>query len=698
MAGLNTSCILFQKSKMTNNSSSVNPSYKVIADHLRSSSFLIADGVMPSNEGRGYVLRRIMRRAMRHIHKLNASGNNNEPVMYKLVPILTQEMGDAYPELVRAKDTIIDTLKTEEERFRTTLGRGMELLDGELQKAKKNEKFSGSIAFKLYDTYGFPLDLTQDILREKNIDVDLGGFNLEMEAQKKRAKESWSGSGEAKDSEIYFNLKTKYGKTEFIGYEHTKSTAKILVILKDGKEVQEVKKGDRNVEIILDQTPFYATSGGQKGDDGNFILSEEYQENQLINYSQIKNVIDIFETKKMAGDLFAHCAAEIRGNFKVGDAIIALVNNRHRQFRSINHSATHLLHLALKQVLGNHITQKGSNVDSYHFTFDFNHNKALTSAEVDQIEDLINFYIRQNSPITTEILPLEEARNKGAMALFGEKYDDVVRVLEMGQNQNISIELCGGTHAKATGNIGILKIISEKGIAAGIRRIEAKTGFFASEYSRLQERKLEALLEALKIKQQFEGVTLPENEFHNAKKGFNDLCYFTDEINETAVVSSAEIASMQEAVSKIYQLGDAKMLEIKTLQKEIEKLKKEKLASNSNFSVEKIGEITFLHHLFEGVNAKELRDLITETKNKSEYQTNSIILFFSYAEEKISAILTVSNNLTEKFAANKIIPQIAESLGGKGGGGKPDLAMCGGVDKNGIDLATAFLIKMIKDN
>ncbi len=676
---------------MTNNSSLVNPSYKVIADHLRSSSFLIADGVMPSNEGRGYVLRRIMRRAMRHIHKLNAS----EPVMYKLVPILIKEMGDAYPELVRASDTIIDTLKTEEERFRTTLGRGMELLDEELQKAHKGEKFSGSTAFKLYDTYGFPLDLTQDILREKNIEVDLDGFNLEMEAQRKRAKENWVGSGESKDSNLYFELKEKFNATKFLGYESTKYEAKILAILKDGKEVLEVKNGDKNIEIILDQTPFYATSGGQKGDDGNLILSEEYQENQLINYSELKNVIDIFETKKMAGDLLVHFAAEIRGTFKIGDSIIALVNNRNRQFRAINHSATHLLHLALKQILGNHITQKGSNVDSHYFTFDFNHNKALTSVEIDQIEDLVNFYIRQNSPITTEILPLQEARDKGAMALFGEKYDDVVRVLGMGQGKNTSIELCGGTHAKATGNIGILKIISEKGIAAGIRRIEAKTGFFALEHSRLQERKLEALLESLKIKQQFEDVILPENEFHNAKKGFDDLCFFADEATENQVVNQSEISSMQEAITKIYQLGDAKMAEIKTLQKEIEKLKKEKLAGESNFQVEKLGEINFVHHFFEGVNAKDLRDLITETRNKSEYQANSIIIFFSHAEEKISAILSVSQNLTEKFAANKIIPQIAEILGGKGGGGKPDLAMCGGVDKNGVENAIETLKKLI---
>lgn len=673
---------------MTNNSSQINPSYKVIADHLRSSSFLIADGVAPSNEGRGYVLRRIMRRAMRHIHKLKSK----EPVMYKLVPILIKEMGEAYPELVRAKDVIIDTLKIEEERFRATLDRGMELLEEELKQEKKSEKFSGAVAFKLYDTYGFPLDLTQDILREKNIEVDLDGFNREMEIQRKRAKENWVGSGESKDGDLYFKLKEKLKSTKFLGYETTKSTAKILAILKDGKEVLEVKNGEKNVEIILDQTPFYATSGGQKGDDGNFILINEYQENQLIDYQKLKNVIDICETKKMAGDLFVHLVSDIRGVFKVGDEIVALVNNRNRQFRAQNHSATHLLHFALKQILGNQITQKGSNVDSEYLTFDFNHNKQVTSEELDQIEDLVNFYIRQNSQIKTEILPLDEARNKGAAALFGEKYDNIVRVLEMGK----SIELCGGTHAKSTGNIGVFKIISEKGIAAGIRRIEAKTGFFALEHNRLQERKLQALLDALKIKQQFNEVRLPANEFHSAKKGFDDLCFFKNEETENVVASKLESDSLKELSKQIYDLGDDKMTEIKTLQKEIEKLKKEKLSANNDFKIEKIGEINFVHH-FDELSAKDLRDLVTETKNKKEYQNNSVILFFSSFEDKISAVLAVSQNLTSKLQANQIIPQIAEKIGGKGGGGKPDLAMCGGVDKNGFDSAIEILRKaMIK--
>lgn len=669
-------------------SQAVNPSYKVIADHLRSSSFLIADGVMPSNEGRGYVLRRIMRRAMRHIHMLGAK----DLVMYKLVPVLVKEMGSAFPELKRAEATIIDTLKTEEERFRATLSKGIEILNEELTKVKKGEKFSGAVAFKLYDTYGFPLDLTQDILREKNIEVDVKDFESEMEIQKKRSSESWSGSGEVRDKEIYFALKVKYRPTEFLGYKTTKSAAKILCILKDGKEIESAKSGDKNIEIILDQTPFYATSGGQKGDDGNLILKSEDKE--LISYSSLKNVIDITETKKMASDLFVHFASEVKGEFKVGDEIVALVNNRNRQFREQNHSATHLLHYVLRQVLGDHITQKGSNVDAQYFTFDFNHNKALSSSEIDQVEDLVNFYIRQNHQVVTEVMPIDDARNKGAMALFGEKYDDVVRVLQMGK----SIELCGGTHAKSTGNIGVFKIISEKGIAAGIRRIEAKTGYFALQHLKLSEKKLESLLEALKIKTSFGEVKLPESGFYSAKTGFDDFHYFKEEDLQNQVTSDEENKSIINLVQEIYALGEAKMNEIKVLQKEIDKLKKEKLTQNSNFKIEKIGEINLVSHFFDGADANSVREIITQTKNQKEYQSNSIILFFGKSEDKISAILAISQDLTSKFQAGKIIPQVAEKIGGKGGGGKPDLAMCGGTNQNGIDEAVLVVKQLILAN
>lgn len=672
----------------------VNASYKVIADHLRSSSFLIADGVMPSNEGRGYVLRRIMRRAMRHIHKLGAK----DLVMYKLVPVLIKQMGEAYPELRRAEATIIDTLKTEEERFRATLSKGMELLEEELIKAKNGEKFSGSIAFKLYDTYGFPLDLTEDILREKNIEVDKKGFESEMEIQKKRSSESWSGSGEIKDKEIYFSLKEKYGKAEFLGYKITKSSAKILSILKDGKQVEDVNSGDKNVEIILDQTPFYATSGGQKGDDGYLILKKEYQEGELISYSSLQNVVDIFETKKMAGDLFVHFASEIRGNVKIGDEVIAVVNNRNRQFRAQNHSATHLLHYVLKQILGNHITQKGSNVDAQYFTFDFNHNKPLSSEQIDQIEDLVNFYIRQNHQITTEIMPLDDARNKGATALFGEKYDDVVRVLQMGK----SIELCGGTHANYTGNIGVFKIVAEYGIAAGIRRIQGLTGYFALEHFRIQEKKLAILLDTLKIRQAVDNfatawnVTKQPVKFHSDKKSFDDLHYFKEEETGIKIAGVEEELYLKNVENMMFTIAKEQVDEIKALQKEIDKLKKEKLTQNSNFKIEKIGEINLISHFFDGADANSIREIITGTKKQKEYQNNSIILFFGKSENKVFAILSVSQSLTSKFQANKIISQIADSIGGKGGGGKPDLAMCGGVDEKGIEGAILELKNLIK--
>jgi len=673
------------------NLNKIEPAYKIIADHLRSCAFLIADGVMPSNEGRGYVLRRIMRRAMLYIHKLNAK----EPVMYKLVPILINEMGDAYPELERAKELITDSLKIEEERFKSTIDRGIEILNEELLKISGNQKFSGTIAFKLYDTYGFPLDLTENILKEKDIEVDLEEFEKEMQIQKIRAKESWSGSGSAKDSDLHFKLKEKYGSTKFLGYSTTKSLCNIIAIIKDGEEVSEVKAGDQNVEIILNQSPFYATSGGQKGDDGNIILSSEYDSRILIDYKRLHNVIDISETKKYAGDLFSHLVSEIRGKFKTGDAVVALVNNRSRQFRAQNHSATHLLHFVLKEILGKQITQKGSNVDSHYFTFDFNHPKALSQNELDQIEDLVNFYIRQNTPVKTEVLKLEDARKKGAVALFGEKYDDMVRVLSMASNQkheDLSIEFCGGTHIKATGNIGLFKIISEKGIAAGIRRIEAKTGYFALEHLRLQEKKLNAFLESLKIKQQFDDIKIPDNFFHSPKKGFDDLSFFADENNSASITSSEEISAIQNVCAQIYKLGEEKLNEIKQSTKEIEKLKKEKLLNNlGNFTLEKINGINFIHHIFEETDAKSLRDLITNIKAQKEYQNNSVILFFGNFEEKISVIISVSSDLTDKINAGKLMPSITEKIGGKGGGGKPDLAMGGGVDRNGIKEAISFL-------
>ena len=671
------------------NNSQFNPSYKVIADHLRCSAFLIADGVLPDNEGRGYVLRRIMRRAMLHMHKLN---NNGKALIYKLVPSLIEQMGKAYPELVRAQDLITETLKIEEERFLATVDRGLAILEAELAELKKGRQFSGKTAFKLYDTYGFPLDLTENLLREKDITVNLQEFDEQMALQKQRAKESWSGSGGVKESEIYFDLKEKLGKTEFLGYSTTKAHAEIMAILKDGKHIEKVEKDS---EIILNQTPFYATSGGQRGDDGNIILESEFNDNQLVNYQKLKNVLDIGEVKKYADGLFVHPVTDVRGNFKKGDKIVALVNNRNRQFRAQNHSATHLLHFALKKVLGNQITQKGSDVRSTHFTFDFNYPKAVEKRDLDLIEDLVNFYIRQNSQVQTEELPIKEAQEKGAVALFGEKYDDIVRVLSMAKGEkdkDLSVEFCGGTHVKATGNIGLFKIISEKGIAAGIRRIEAKTGYFALQHLQLQEQKLYAVLDALKVKQQFDEIKIKSSEFYHAGTGFDDLSYFSNETSDSYITGEDENNQINQAITKAYQLGSDKLNEIKQKDKEIEKLKKEKLSGGgNNFTSEKIGNINFLHHLFEDMDAKEVRNLITDFKNKSEYKNNSVILFFGAFENKISVAISISDDLTEKLNAASIINDLALKIGGKGGGGKANFAMGGGNDKNGIKQAVAIL-------
>ncbi len=610
------------------------PELKIIADHLRSSCFLIADGVMPSNEGRGYVLRRIMRRAMRQIHKLGAK----QAVMYKLVDSLIKEMGTAYPELSRARDTIIDTLKNEEEKFRETLEKGLKILEDAinhppLEGGSKSAairggvKFSGETAFKLYDTYGFPLDLTQDILKEKNIEVDVESFNQEMEKQRNRGKENWSGSGENKEDNLFFNLKEKFGETKFLGYDSTKAKAKILAI-------EEIAGTSQKI-IILNQTPFYATSGGQKGDNG------------IMQNSTGKAIIS--ETKKFAGNLFIHLISYYEGKFEIGDEIAAEVNPRTRQFRAQNHSATHLLHKALKQKLGNSISQKGSNVDAEYFTFDFNFNRAMTLDEITEVEDLVNIYIRQNTKIKTEIMALEKARESGAEALFGEKYDGEVRVLSMGnvisfddmgevivQNKSWSVELCGGTHAKATGDIGILKIISEKGIAAGIRRIEAKTGLHAIEYNREQEKKFENSLENLQQ-------------------------------------------------------------ELKQKDKEIERLKKQILLSGlSGLKSEKVAEVNLLNHVFYDVDAKDLREITNELKAKKDFVNSHIFALFGCKEDKVAVVVAVSDDLLDKFDSAKLIAPLIEAIGGKGGGGKKDLAMGGGVDKNSIKKAVEVLKGLVQ--
>lgn len=597
---------------------SVKPELKIIADHLRSSSFLVADGVLPSNEGRGYVLRRIMRRAMRQLHKLGAK----EASMYKLVDALIHEMGAAYPELSRAREVIVETLKNEEEKFRETLEKGLKILDEEITKVKG--KFSGAIAFKLYDTYGFPLDLTQDILKEKNIEVDLEEFNSEMEKQRNLAKANWKGSGEVADDKIFFDLKEKFGLTKFVGYENLNSKAKVLAVFPNF--------------IILDQTPFYATSGGQVGDDG-----------------KIGNV-EITETKKFAGGLFAHFSKD-KIDLKVGDEVEAKVNPRTRQMRANNHSATHLMHKALKLVLGNSISQKGSNVDSHGFTFDFNFNRAMTADEIKKVEDLVNEQIKKSGAVSTKLMAIDAARESGAEALFGEKYDAEVRVVSMGN----SIELCGGTHVKDISEIDLFKIISEKSIASGIRRIEAKSGVEAKEY-----------LAALDEKQ---------------KNLVKDL-------QQKIAQKNSEIEKLGGAKQEESKETDAKVLEeiLKKREKEIERIKKQTLLANlGNLQSQSINGSTIFTHKFENADAGILRDAANELLKKSD-----LVALFGTNDGKVSLCVAVAPKSVDKFDASKLIISMIPEIGGKGGGGKKDFAMGGGTNAGGIEKAIEVLKNSIK--
>ncbi|MFZ9180375.1 MAG: alanine--tRNA ligase [Rickettsiales bacterium] len=675
---------------------SLKTEYKIIADHLRSSCFLIADGILPSNEGRGYVLRRIIRRSVRQIHKLGAKNL----ILHQLVEALITEMGGNFSELSRAKNVIIETLKTEEEKFRETLENGLKILDEEIAKIKNSnnskQKLSGEIAFKLYDTFGFPLDLTQNICSENNLEIDLDKFESEMENQRQRARQSWAGSGEIADDKIFFTLKEKFGETKFLYHQTTKAKAKILGIFHNLKEVSNLnlieKKAGDLIFIILDQTPFYATSGGQKGDDGNLFISTNYQENKPIDYNNIENFVDILETKKFAGNLFVHFVADFKGNLSIGDEVIAIVNNRHRQFRAQNHSATHLLHKALKEVLGNSISQKGSNVDAKQLTFDFNLNRAMSNEEIEQVEELVNFYIRQNSKIHTNEMPIDEARNSGAEALFGEKYDDIVRVVAMGP----SIELCGGTHVENTGNIGIFKIISENGVASGVRRITAKSGFYALQHLKLQEQKFYALLNSLKVKQQFDEVKIAENEFLSNKVGYDDLSYFLNE-NTPKIINKSQSQNLNQALEKTTQIGIDFLQNIKEKDKEILRLKQEIWSQNlQKIQTENIKNINFSHHIFKETDSKDLREIMIHAQKSQQFSKSQILVFFGIIDDKVAVCLAISNDLTNKFDASKILPQITEIIGGKGGGGKKDLAMGAGVLVNKIPDALNFLKQILQ--
>lgn len=606
---------------VTENSSSIS-SHRIIADHLRSSCFLIADGVMPSNEGRGYVLRRIMRRAMRHIHQLGAK----EPVMHRLVNTLTNEMGKAYPELARAESVIIDVLKLEEERFKDTLGRGLKILEEESSKLSKGSSLSGEVAFKLYDTYGFPLDLTQDILRGKNISVDIKGFEVSMEQQKKAARAAWAGSGESKTDRIWFEIRETHGATEFLGYELDRAEGIVLALVKDGKLIQSAIEGDI-INIITNQTPFYPESGGQAGDKGWIIISDKAR-------------VIIEDTKKYA-NLHVHIGKIEKGEIKTDLNVSLIVDQERRLKLRANHSATHLLHAVLRKNLGTHVTQKGSLVEESYLRFDFSHPKALSQEEITKIENEVNSLIRQNSESTTHIMKPEEAINKGAMALFGEKYGDDVRVVSMGSNY--SIELCGGTHVKRTGDIGIFKITGELSISAGVRRIEAITGQAAIDYVLDQEQVLNTISDNLKT-------------------------------------------PIKELIPRITNLIEEK----RKLEKELENLRKSTALGGSHNQAESevINGIKFLGKTLKDIPSKELPSIIDDAKKQLG---SGVVAIFIINEEKVTIGIGISQDLISKISAVSLVKEVSIILGGKGGGGRPDFASGGGIDANKISQAISYL-------
>ena len=598
--------------------------HRVIADHLRSTSFLLADGVMPSNDGRGYVLRRIMRRAMRHAHLLGAK----DPLMYRLVPALVQQMGAAYPELGQAQALIEETLHQEETRFKQTLDRGLKLLDDELAVLPEGAELPGAAAFKLYDTYGFPLDLTQDALREKGRAVDTAGFDAAMEAQKAKARAAWAGTGEAADAAIWFDLAQKHGASEFLGYDTEVAEGQILALVRDGAEVTSAKAGEK-VQIVLNQTPFYAESGGQIGDSG--LLKTE------------GGAAKITDTKKTAG-VFIHLAEVTEGILSSGQGAELSVDHARRSAIRANHSATHLLHEALRQALGDHVAQRGSLNAADRLRFDFSHGKALDAAQLQSIEAEVNAYIRQNTPVETRIMTPDDAREIGAQALFGEKYGDEVRVVSMGTQKDsgkgadgstYSLELCGGTHVRQTGDIGLFALLGDSASSAGVRRIEALTGATALEYLAAQERALSQVAGMLK-------------------------------------------AQPAEVSTRVKSLMD----ERKALQNEVAQLRRElAMAGGSGQGDDQEGHeingIKFVSHVLSGVSGKDLRGLIDEHKARLG---SGVVLLIADTGDKAAVAAGVSDDLTTRISAVDIVKAAVAELGGIGGGGRPDMAQGGGKD------------------
>jgi alanyl-tRNA synthetase len=611
-------------------------SHRIIADHLRSASFLIADGVLPSNEGRGYVLRRIMRRAMRHAHLIGSK----DPLMYRLVPALVAEMGGAYPELKRAEPLVAETLKLEEVRFRETLVRGLKLLDEATGNLRQGDRLAGEVAFKLYDTFGFPLDLTEDALRARGIAVDTAGFNMAMQRQREEARKAWAGSGETGSETQWFALRDELGATEFLGYDSEEAVGNIVAILKDGTRVPKAGAGD-TVRIVTNQTPFYAESGGQVGDQGAILSAKGAQG-------------AVTDTEKKLG-LHVHVVRITKGEFAVGDAVELRVDGERRRATRANHSATHLLHAALKRVLGPHVAQKGSLVAPDRLRFDFAHPKAATPEELERIENQVNAVIRQNADVSTRLMATDEAIAAGAEALFGEKYGDEVRVLTMGSNvggddaeaaKPYSVELCGGTHVRRLGDIGLFTILSESAVGSGVRRIDALTSEGARRY----------------------------------------LTGQAELLREAAAVLKT---SPSELPARVAQMSE----ERKRLERELADAKKALALAGPSQSREsdgakQIGGFKTVLRVVDGVAAKDLKALADDAKTRIG---SGVVAFVAVSDGRASLVVGVTDDLTSRISAVDLVRAGAEALGGKGGGGRPDMAQAGGPDGAKANAALAAI-------
>ena len=605
-------------------------SLRVIADHLRSTSFLLADGVMPSNEGRGYVLRRIMRRAMRHAHLIGCK----EPLMYQLVPSLIQTMGEAYPELEANQKLITEALKLEEEKFKQTLDKGLKLLADETAGLSAGDALSGETAFKLYDTYGFPLDLTQDALRAKNITVDVEGFEAAMARQRAEARKSWAGSGDNADEKVYFQIADKVGSSEFLGYDSDKVEAQIVALIKDGQEVSEAQTGDC-VAVVANQTPFYGEMGGQVGDTG--TVKTETAEVQITD-----------TLRKADSALIIHMGKVISGTVKTGDSGVFEINQKRRFDIRGHHSATHLLQAALQKVLGPSVHQKGSLVTPTGFRFDFTYNKAMTAEEIRTVENLVNEMILQNEKVVTDLMTPDEAVKQGAMALFDEKYGETVRVVSMGQGKNrLSCELCGGTHVRATGDIGSFRILSESAVSSGVRRIEAVVGRAALKQAQNEADLVGTLTATLR-------VTEPD-----------------------------------EILKRIQGL----MADKKKLEKDVSDLRRQVAMGGpgaADQDIENLNGVKFIGKILTDTPAKELKPLADELKKKVG---SGVVALVAGMDGKVSVVIGVTGDLTDRINAVDLVRMASAIVGGQGGGGRPDMAQAGGNDMSKMNEA----LKIIKD-